>query len=48
VTPQEIVAKKISLHQPLTVKQLEAYRRVSLIADMMLKKYPFLQPTEAH
>jgi len=40
----ELVVKKISLQQPLTVKQLEAYRKVSIVADMMLKKYPYLRP----
>jgi hypothetical protein len=43
---QEIVTKKIVFQQSLTKKQLEAYRKVSIIADMMLKKYPCLQPRE--
>lgn len=47
-TPQEIVLKKISLHKPLTRRKLEAYMRVSQIADVIVKKYPFLTPKAGH
>lgn len=45
-TIQKIVEKKLGLHQPLTVKQLEAYRKASIAVDCILKKFPYLRPRE--
>lgn len=41
---REIVLHKITHQQRLTLKQLEAWRQSSQIADVLLKKYPFLKP----